>query len=110
VELHLTTESKHLKAILHVRQKGRSSQSFFCQNAQCYTHFLLIRCPEYGDIGRSSFLCCNIDNLNGQTMTKLALLTYEVDLELGVCPVVQDYYYSLFSNDHTLLSNRIKFD
>jgi len=23
-------------------------------------------------------------------MTKLALLTYEVDLELGVCPVVQD--------------------
>jgi hypothetical protein len=43
-------------------------------------------------------------------MTKLALLTYEVDLELGVCPVVQDCYYSLFSNDHTLLSNRIKFD
>jgi len=30
-------------------------------------------------------------------MTKLALLTCEVDLELGVCPVVQD----CCSNDHT---------
>jgi len=29
-------------------------------------------------------------------MTKLALLTCEVDLELGVCPVVQDCCSSFF--------------
>jgi len=44
-------------------------------------------------------------------MTKLALLTCEVDLELGVCPVVQDccsssFFLTIIHSINSLLESR----